>query len=196
MKNVILSLSLILSLPVFALDMDDCLVEAESNGNHVHSISPNAACFDILKAEAQRVEAQSADNVWKAYAYKHMLYLEKYSGATLISRELLAGDQTQLQDIKSIQFDLNHKKLLLLQQGEDGQEFLSYNLEFIGNVSPKTFLDHSVAIGAQSVSLSADGSELKLHSPSAVKVYAASADSRYKDQRSECQIQLLRSEAP
>jgi hypothetical protein len=157
---------------------------------------PNAACLDHIKAESSKIVANSSDNVWKAYAFKHMLYLEKYSGETMISRELLAGDQTELKDIKSIQFDVAHNKLLILQQGSDGNEYLSFNLDFVGNVSPKTFLDHTVSNGAQSVSLSVDGNELKLHFPSINKVYASTADSRYKDQRDECKIQLIRSEAP
>lgn len=196
MKKIFLSLTILFSLPAVALDMSDCLTDAESFGSHIHSITPNPACFDILKSETQRVEASSSDGIWKAYAYKHMLYLEKYSGATLVSRELLAGDQTQLKDVKKIHFDGPLNKLLLLQQGDDGQEYLSFNLDFVGNVSPKTFLDHNISNGAQSVSLSADGTEVKLHFSSQVKVYAATADSRYKDQRSECQTQILRTESP
>lgn len=194
-KIVILSLSLFFILQAHAVDMNDCLTESESFGNHVHSITPNATCFDLLNAESAKVVATSADSVWKAYAYKHMLYLEKYSGATLLSRELLAGDQTQLKDIQSIQFESAQNKLLLLQLGEDGTEYLSFNLDFIGNVSPKSFLAHSVANGAQSVSWSANGEEVSLHFPEGIKVYSSSADSRFQSQGDQFKVQLIRTEA-
>ncbi len=195
-KLLTLSSLLIFTLQAMAVDLSDCLTDAESFGNHIQSVIPNANCFDLLKLEDSRVEAESSDHVWKAYAFKHMLYLEKYSAGTLVSRELLAGDQTQLRDIRVVKFESTQNKLLLLQEGEDGTEFLSYNLDFVGNVSPKTFLSHSVANGAQTASLSANGEEVSLHFPTAVKVYSSTADSRFKDQGEQYKVQLLRIEAP
>lgn len=185
-----------LSSSAFALDLSDCLTDAESFGNHTHSIQPSASCFDLLNAESSKITATSSDTIWKAYAYKHMLYLEKYSEGLLLSRELLAGDQTQLKDIKTVSIDSSQNKLLLLQEGNDGTEYLLFNLDFIGNVSPKTFLSHTVASGAQSVSLSSNGEEVKLHFPAAIKVYSSKADSRFQGQGEQYKVQLLRTESP
>lgn len=182
--------------PAFAMDFSDCLLDAESYGSHNHAVTPNPACYDLLKLEPNHIAVASSDGIWKVFASKSMLYLEKYSGPTMISRELLAGDQTKLQEIKTVKFDLNQSKLLILQQGDEGTEYLSYSLEFIGNVTPKVFLDHTIVEGAQSVSLSSDGNETKLLFPGVVKVYSSFADSRYKDQGDKYKVQLIRTEAP
>jgi hypothetical protein len=178
-----------------ALDIDDCLTDAESYGSHNHPITLSPSCYDILKQEASHVQSVSSDNVWKAYSFRHLLFLEKFSGETLISREILAGDQTQLKEITSVTFDILHNKLLLLQNGDDGKEYLSFNLDFIGNVAPKTFLDHSITNGATSVSLSSDGKEVHLHTFGGIKVYSSSADTRYNTQADIYKVQLLRTEA-
>lgn len=195
-KSLFLLLSILFVSSSHAVDVSDCLTDAESFGNHTHSIIPHGSCLDLLKHEPERIEAQSTDSVWRAYAYKHMLYLEKYDGGTLLSRELLAGDQTLLRDIRSISIDLNHRKLLLLQEGLHGTEFLSFSLDFIGNVSPKSFLSSELAEGAQGVSLNTEGTELNLHFPSVRRIYSASADSRYADQALRFETKLLRTEAP
>lgn len=197
MRALLLILSFSLTTSALAISVDDCLKDAESHGNHIAPIIPNPDCVAAIEASPAKISVEASDGSFKVYGQDHMIYVDKYESGSLISRKLLAGDQTELSSVKSMTINLLKKRLVIVQQGNDGAEVLTYNLEFIGNVSPITMLKSEIAQYASKAELKDDENEIAItfSSLSKIRYYSSEADSRYKDEQPKFVPTLLRESA-
>lgn len=194
MKVITLIIFNIFISQAFAVSVEDCLKDSTSYGSHDSPITPDASCATSLAASSEKISASSNDGSIKVFGQGHMLYVEKYDGALLLSRELLAGDQTKLNNVKSFTINKLKNRLVVVQQGEDGNEVLTYNLEFIGNVAPKTMLNSDIAQYASKAEIVDDANEISItcNSLGKIRFYSDEADSRYKNQQEKFNPVLLR----
>lgn len=197
MKSILFLLCILSLASSYAANIDDCLLDAQSHGSHIHPITPSSSCADLIKSHPRKVELSSKDGKYKVYGLDHMVYVEAYQDGSLMTRELLAGDQTRLKEVQKFSINSSKNRLLILQEGAKGTELLVYQLNFIGNVAPVKFLDAEVVQGATSALLVDKTDELRLSFKSEGKArhFGSEADSRYKDQHAKYNPAVIREEA-
>jgi hypothetical protein len=154
--------------------LDTCLRDAKSHGNHFTPHSPSDECFEFIKLNSDHIEFHSSDNKIKFYGLDYMVYVEKDG-----KRELLSGDQTKLSHIKKISLNEKKKKILILQS----DSVSTFNLDFIGNVSPLKYVKSDRLKNALDAKLLDEEELIAVFSPDAVSILNAEAESRFKDER-------------
>jgi len=173
-----MKITLCLTLFLFAFaahaNLDECLRDAKTHGSHTSSLSPAKECIDIIKSHPDKIEATSADGKYHLYGLGHMLYVE--SDGKL---ELLAGDQTGLKEILKIEINEKKKRLLVIQH----QSVSTYNLEFIGNVSPLKHFSAPLFRSAKRVKLLDNEDMIAVFSNSGISILNADADTRYDQEK-------------
>lgn len=157
--------------------IDNCLKDAESHGNYTHAITPSIECVDLIKNLNERVEDKLEGS--HAYGTGHMLYVDLFEAGNLISRKLLAGDQTELTNIRKVKIQREKSKLLLLQD----DSLNTYELTFIGNVTPIRKVQASFISGAYSMKLLNEEDMIVFFGTKKVTVINSQADSRGRGEK-------------
>ncbi len=120
----------------YSVTLQDCLLDAELNGNHQRPLKPYEECKEVVDHDKSKIEVKSEDGKYRFFGISHVFYLETTNGP-----QLMAGDQTELKSIKKAWIDINTRRIYVLQGGKSW-ELLTFNLDFIGNVTPlKLFRD-------------------------------------------------------
>ena len=152
--------------------LDECLRDAKTHGNHTSPVSPSDECVDIIKTLPERIEIKTSKAYF--YGYKHMMYAEL--GTT---RKLLAGDQTELNDILKIRINHAKNKFLVIQKNS----ISTYGLDLIGNVSPIKFFKSPILKNASDAKLLDNEEMIVIFSAKNIRIINAEAESRHEDSR-------------
>lgn len=159
----------------------DCSADALTFASHTHPVAPLPECAVIVDAEADKIQATSG--LYRAYGKEHMIYLDlKDAGGNVVSRELLAGDQTELVEIKKIFIDVAARRLYVIQLNNSQSELLVYKLDFIGNVTPLNVMRSSTVFGT-AASVKAEGTD-KIEVINASGTFLVNADAETRSTRS------------
>lgn len=150
--------------------LDICLKDAETNGNHNHAINPPLSCADLIKAHPEKVSVSSSDGSMLVYGLGHMFFVEKDS-----VKELMAGDQTELEDIRKFEINLLKNKILVLQE----DSVLTFRSDFVGNVTPERVYKESFLESAHRVKLLDKENIIAIFANEKVQLIDANSDSRY-----------------
>lgn len=173
MRNILILILLVFSFRSFA-NLDNCLKDAKTNGNHMHAINPSKNCSDIIKSHPEAIKLKSPDESVYVYGLDNMFFIEQ-NGKT----ELMAGDQTELNEILKFSLNIKSKKLLVLQKNS----ISIFSLDFIGNVAPIKHFKSSIVSGAKYIRLMEDENLLAIISSGKIRIVNADAETRYKDKR-------------
>lgn len=197
-KNIIFCIFLlsICSLSWAEVTIDHCLTTAEFNAHHLNPQVVPTECKNIVKNHAGIFERiQTSDGLYDVYGHKNMLYVDYYQEVdgqlSLVDSKLLAGDQTKLREIISLDLDEENKKIFILNRNHDTVSFAHYSLDFIGNVAPSRHYQSSEINGAVSfrVSTSDDKTYNLDYQNAQIKVYNLHADPEGKNANNAINIQ-------
>lgn len=175
MKVLIISFLILIS-NFSKADLDTCLRDSKRNGNHTYPLSPLEYCADTIKSHPKKVTAQSLDGKVEMYGYKDMLYVESGS-----KKELLAGDQTELEEILQMRINEFKKQFLVLQK----DSVSTFKLDFVGNVSPVSYLKSSIVKNATSVKLLDNEELLAIFKKDSIKLVNSNAESRHESEKTK-----------
>jgi hypothetical protein len=140
MLKLLILIFALMSMKAFA-NIDNCSMVAEY---HAHHIKPEAVpdfCKQLVMNLASHLQKlETSDGMIQVYGFKNMIYVDTYemkqNQKTLKSSHLLAGSETKLNEIVSLEINEQENKLYVLNRNHDDSSFGSYNLNFIGNVAP------------------------------------------------------------
>lgn len=155
---------------------DECLRDAKTHGDHASPVSPSSECVGIIKSHSEKIEFKTRDEKYHLYGLGHMMYVESQG-----KRDLLSGDQTELQDILKIDVNQEKNRLLILQK----ESVSTFNLDFIGNVSPLSHFKSSILKNASRIKLLENQDMIAIFSDSSVRIINSNADSRYAIEKSK-----------
>jgi hypothetical protein len=111
---------------------------------HAHHIKPEkvpAACKQLVMNHSNYLQKiETSDGLIQVYGFKNMIYVDTYemkeNKKVLKTSHLLAGSETKLNEVISLEINEQENKLYVLNRNHDDASFGSYNLAFIGNVAP------------------------------------------------------------
>lgn len=173
MKRVLALLTFLISSLAVA-DIDTCFRDANKNANHVHPLAPLEYCADVIANHPDKISVKSSDGKYNVYGLKNMIYVK-----TSNTRELLAGDQTELKNIKKLIIDESDQKLFVIQD----DSVSVFNLNFIGNVSPVTYYHAQGLKNLLSFKLTEKEEKLALFYENSIQILNAQVDSRHDDEK-------------
>ena len=125
---------------------------------------PNKLCHTMIKNHPERVEATSLSGKYQILAKGNILYLDTLSGdgtGSILKRETLAGDQTDLRDIMNVWIHEKKKRFMVLQKGSP-RGLLTYTLEYASNTAPLRHFTSPILNSVTRVKLLDDRDELAL----------------------------------
>ncbi|MES2526978.1 MAG: hypothetical protein V4598_07810 [Bdellovibrionota bacterium] len=139
----ILILIFCFTLNAFAeVSYQDCLDDAAMYAHHTNPVTPLPECAGIVDAEVGSLE--KIVSTFKVYGKDHVLYLDtRNEHGVVINREILAGDQTELVEMKNVFIDLTSRRIYLIQLKNGKNEMMVFDLDFIGNVNPMNVMRHN-----------------------------------------------------
>lgn len=151
--------------------LDECFRDAKTHGSHTTPLSPVADCAELLRSHPDKIEAKSSDGKYHLFGLGYMLYVDSEG-----KRTLLSGDQTELKEILKIEINENKKRILVLQK----DSVSTFNLEFIGNVSPLSYFKSPIIKHASRVKLLDNQEMIAIFSQSTIRIINAEAETRYE----------------
>jgi hypothetical protein len=153
----------ILALTVLHVEagLDECFRDAKTHGHHLHSMSPQAGCAELILSDQRRVEFKTPSGIYHAYGQGPMFYLDSFNKEEKKS-VLQAGDQSELTTIVSLHINETKKKVIVLQEEEAGRGILTFDLNFLGNVSPQRYYRSLTFADIEKVKLVSSRNEIGL----------------------------------
>ena len=178
MKTMILFTVLLSSTAFAEVTLQDCQDDAQFYGHHKSPLKPLAECESLVKNDPVAVSVTSADNRYRAFGAGNMIYLETFNESAVVTeRILLAGDQTELVNVKQLFIDVPQKRLIVVQLKGSQYELMVHDLEFIGNVSPLKVMRSEIFSGVTSVKFDS-AEELEVKNASGTFTLNADGESR------------------
>lgn len=150
--------------------LDNCIRDAKTHGSHTSPLSPVAECADIVKAQPDKIEAKSRDGLYHLYGFGSLIYVE-----TNGKRELLSGDQTELNDILKIEINEPKKLFLVLEKNSVS----TFKLSSIGNVTPVSYFKSPIMKNVSRVKLLDNEDMIAIFSSSSIRIINSNAETRY-----------------
>ncbi len=155
--------------------VDECFKDARSHGSHHHAVSPDVSCADVIRNHPKRIERKTSDGSLHVYGLKTMFYADHYSEGKFVQRKLMAGEQTEFEEILDI--SLNEKKKKILVRQRDSISVFGFDL--IGNMVPASkYISNFVGKTKKAILLD-DEDMIALISEDGARFINANAESRY-----------------
>lgn len=164
--------------------LGDCMKDASDYGYKVEK-KPDQTCYDLIKNHPQKAEARGQTGRYQAFGKGSIVYIETVSldgTNTLIRRDTLAGDQTDLKNVSRIWIHEKRNRLLVLQAGSP-RGLQTYPLGPVGNTAPMRHFISPILNSVDRVKLLDDKDEIALISLAnqSIKFINSDADNvRYK----------------
>lgn len=150
-------------------DIETCLKDAKTFANHFHAIAPSIECADLIKLHPDKIEV--SQNGYSLYGLEHMFYVEKDG-----IKELMAGDQTELEDIRKMSVNTLKNKIIVIQD----DSVSTFRLGFVGNVTPERVYKDEFVSSVSSAKLLDEENAIALFSSNSLKIIDANSDSRFE----------------
>lgn len=131
------------------------------NGKGEDFISPDCIKnFKQMSALAATKEYKESDEKKILfYSFRNAVIIERYSKTTL-SVDVIAGSNTELKVIKSLDYDHKNKEILVLEENGD---VLTYSSFITGNVAPHRILRHKDLTSADEISVDSLHDEIAVY---------------------------------
>jgi hypothetical protein len=122
-------------------NIDHCSMLAEYHAHHIKPEKVPTACKQLVMNHSNHLQKiETSDGLIQVYGFKNMIYVDTYemkeNKKVLKTSHLLAGSETKLSEVISLEINEQENKLYVLNRNHDDASFGSYNLAFIGNVAP------------------------------------------------------------
>jgi hypothetical protein len=126
------------------INLENCVTIAPSHGHHKNPENLPSGCKNSIKnASLSLQQIVTSDEVYEVYGHKNIIYVDEYKFIdgikSLAQSNALAGDQTKLTEIMSIDIDESTQRLFVLNKNLIDTSFANYKLDFIGNVVPQNY---------------------------------------------------------
>lgn len=183
MKYIFLLVSLI-SFNAYADQLSNCMKDAKAFGYSAEK-QPGADCFKLIKNHPEKVEVISQSGRYKILALGNILYLDTLKDnktGEIKLREVLAGQETDLKNIKDVWIHEKKKKIHILHSGNP-RGLITHKLGEFSNTSPLRHFRSPILNTVNRIKLLDDREEIALISASRPSIMFINEDAdnvRYK----------------
>lgn len=152
-------------------------------------------CKDVLVNS--KTFSFSDDNSVKAFGIKNLLYIKLFNSSQpeplLIKDHFIAGSNTSLSNILSIQISIKHKRVFVLNESQEGVSVLSFFYDVGGNLSPARKLISSKLLNVTKFQLSESQDEIFVFNSGGAEINVFHINADLNGKRPENSIEPIRS---